>query len=530
MAVADRIFKAVSVSVTTLFFCLPGIISAQNKETKHPNILFCIADDASLEFFSAYGFGYSYVNTPAFDRIAREGILFENAYTPNAKCSPSRASILTGWNPWQLEEAANHNSYFPAKFASFVEVLGQNGYTTAFTGKGWGPGVAVDGNGKQRQLTGKAYSEIKVQTPTDKISPINYAANFEKFLQEKPSDKPFCFWYGGHEPHRAYEYGSGISKGKKDISQVKVPPTWPDNAQVRNDLLDYAYEVEYFDQYLGKILDLLEKSGELDNTIIVVTSDNGMPFPRVKGHVYEKANHLPLAIYWKNGIKSPGRKVKDFVSFIDFAPTFLELAGVDQSSSGMQAIEGKSILNLLKSSIPDKNRDHVLLGRERTDIGRPNDEGYPVRAIIKDGYFLAVNYEPSRWPCGNPETGYRDTDGSPTKTSILQAHRKNENDEYWKLSFAKKGGEELYDIKKDPFCLNNLAASSAQTSLKQKLKQQLEAELRKQNDPRMFGKGYLFDQYKYAQPDVVGYYEKYLRGEIVKTGSANESDLDKAIK
>ncbi len=510
---------------------VPAIVFSQTgKVTKRPNILFCIGDDASREYMSAYGFKNTWINTPSFDRVAREGVLFNNAYTPNAKCAPSRACILTGRNSWQLEAAGNHNPFFPAKFTTYVEALGKNGYTTGYTGKGWAPGNSGEVDGKKRMLTGPDYSDIKLTPPTREISPIDYASNFENFLKSKSKDQPFCFWFGGHEPHRAYEYGSGVSKGKKKLSEItKVPPYWIDNEKVRNDMLDYAFEVEYFDSQLGKILDILEKSGELDNTIIVVTADNGMPFPRVKGHVYEKDNHLPLAIMWRNGIKSPGRKVNDYVSFIDFAPTFLELAGLKPNLANMQPVQGRSLVNLLthdKKGMIEPMRDHVLLGREREDVGRPNDEGYPVRGIVKGNFFFAKNYEPERWPSGNPETGYLDTDGSPTKTEILEAHKRGEYMNLWQLDFGKKGSEELYDISKDPYCMSNLASNSRFSKVKNQLKTEMEKELKSQQDPRMFGKGYTFDKYPYGEPRVRNFYQRYTNGEKIKTPWVKESDFE----
>jgi len=512
-----------------------NLSNAQNTETgKRPNILFCIADDASYEYMSAYGFNHAWVKTPSFDRVAKEGILFRNAYTPNAKCAPSRACILTGRNPWQLEEAGNHGPYYPAKFTTFMEALGKGGYQVGFTGKGWGPGNPGQVNGQTRMLTGPEYSDIKMPAPTNEMSPINYAANFQEFLKNKAKDQPFCFWYGGREPHRAYEFGSGVAKAHKKISDIKqVPPYWPDVKVVKNDMLDYAYEVEYFDEHLGKMLNILEKNGELENTIIVVTSDNGMPFPRVKGHMYEPDNHLPLAIMWKNGIKSPGRNIKDMVSFIDFAPTFLEIAGLKTENSNMQPIQGRSLMNIFtstKNGMVESRRDYMLLGRERTDLGRPKDVGYPVRGIVEKNFLYTRNYEPDRWPTGNPETGYLDTDGSPTKSLILEGHRNGKYMNLWELSFGKRPPEELYDIVKDPYCMNNLAVNKSFEKIKNRLKIKMENELKSQNDPRMFGKGYLFDEYKHSEPKMVGFYERYMKGEKIKANWVNESDFEKKKK
>ncbi len=505
-----------------------GLAGCSKPKTRKPNILFCIADDASFPHMGAYG--CTWTNTPAFDRVAREGILFTHAYTPNAKCAPSRAGILTGRNSWQLEQAANHWCYFPAKFKTYAEALTDNGYHVGCVAKGWAPGVALDKDGNKRAMTGKPYNEKKLTPPADHINSNDYAENFKAFLDDRPDGTPFCFWYGSTEPHRAYEYAAGIKKaGKKTAGIDRVFTYWPDNETVRTDMLDYAYEIEWFDRHLDKMLQTLEKRGELDNTLVVVTADNGMPFPRVKGQVYEASNHLPLAVMWKNGIKNPGRTVRDFVSFIDFAPTFLELAGVDPQKAGMHPVEGKSLTGIFSSAkegIVEPERDHVLIGKERHDIGRPDDAGYPIRGIVKGDFLYIHNFEISRWPAGNPETGYLNTDGSPTKTECIKARSKPGQRQYWEWSFGKRPVEELYNIKDDPDCVNNLSELAAFADTKKQLKNQLFTELKKQKDPRMFGKGHIFDEYLYADTRHQGFYEKYKRGEKLEAGWVNESDFE----
>lgn len=497
--------------------------------SRQPNILFAIADDASFQHMSAYG--CDWVNTPGFDRVAQEGILFMRAYTPNAKCAPSRACILTGRNSWQLEEAANHSPYFPAKFKTYVETLTAHGYHTGYTAKGWAPGDPGEVDGKERQLTGIPYNEHTTTPPTTAINKNDYAANFEDFLKQKPDDQPFCFWYGSTEPHRTYAFGSGIEKGGKKLTDIdKVPTFWPDNDSVRTDMLDYAYELEYFDKHLQKMLALLEERGELENTIVVVTADNGMPFPRIKGQEYEYSNHLPLAIMWKAGVKNPGRRIEDFVSFIDFAPTFLELAGISADSTSMQPMTGESLTNIFyseKSGQVNPERNAVVIGKERHDVGRPHDWGYPIRGIVTDQYMYLHNFEPDRWPAGNPETGYLNTDGSPTKTVILNDRKDQQTKHFWQESFGKRPQEELYQISRDPECMDNLALHPEYQSIKADLKVRLFARLKAQDDPRMFGKGYIFDEYEYAGASSRNFYERYMNGEEMKAGWVNESDFEK---
>lgn len=492
-----------------------------------PNILFAIADDASWKHFGAYG--CDWVKTPAFDRVAENGILFTRAYTPNAKCAPSRSCILTGRNSWQLEEAANHSPDFPAKFKTYAEALAEHGYFVGSVAKGWAPGNPGEINGVERQLTGPKFDGYKTTPPAKFISNNDYARNFEAFLDTRPEDQPFCFWYGSTEPHRAYEYGAGSTVGGKNLAEIdEVPAFWPDVDTVRQDMLDYAFELEYFDKHLQQMLEKLDEIGELENTLVIVTADNGMPFPRIKGQVYEYSNHLPLAVMWPNGIKNPGRVVTDFVNFIDFAPTYLELAGLTAEQAGMQTVTGKSLTDVFNSEgngdVVD-GRDFVLVGKERHDVGRPNDEGYPVRGIIIDGFLYLRNFEPKRWPKGNPETGYLNCDGSPTKTYILDTRRKKGVMEFWQLNFGKRVAEELYDIENDPFCMDNLAEEEGFLEQKQKLAALMEAKLTEQQDPRILGHGEVFDNYPYSG-EVQNYYNRYVGGEKVKAGWVNETDYD----
>ena len=503
--------------------------ASRRQKAQRPNILFAIADDWSYGHAGAYG--NKFVRTPAFDRVAREGVLYTRAFTPNAKCSPSRAIILTGRNSWQLEAAANHVPFFPAKFKTWVEALGEHGYFTGYTAKGWAPGVADDANGKPRQMTGKAFNQRKLEPPATGIGNNDYAENFEDFLNAAPRDQPWSFWYGGLEPHRAYEYGSGTAKGGKKLSDVnRVPGFWPDNEVVRNDMLDYAFEVEHFDRHLERMLASLARRGLLENTIVIVTSDHGMPFPRAKGQAYDVSNHVPLAVMWIKGIKTIGRTVDDYVSFADFAPTLIELAGLEWSQTGMQSTVGRSLTDSFFSSKAgriNQARDHVLVGKERHDVGRPNDAGYPIRGINKNDILYLRNYEIDRWPAGDPQTGYLNCDGGATKTAILQARRAGNETRHWQMAFGKRLTEELYDINKDPDCLTNLANDPDYRTIRQKLRRQMESELKAQADPRMFGRGYIFDRYQYANAEQRNFYERFMRGEKLKAGWVNESDFEK---
>ncbi len=500
-----------------------NLIFAQ--ETGKPNILIIMLDDAGLDM-SAYG--STYVQTPAFDKVAKNGVLFHKAYTPNAKCSPSRAAVLTGRNSWQLEAAANHFIYFPPQFKTYQEALGDFGYFTGYTGKGYSPGVTLKQDGTARDVLGPNFGKRKRTPPTSEISRDDYSANFKDFLNAVPDGKPWSFWVGLHEPHRAYAFESGEKLGKKTTDMIQeVPGYWPDSLTIRKDLLDYAYEIEYADAQAGKILMELENRGLLDNTLIIYTSDHGMPFPRVKGNQYEQANHVPMAIWWKGKMPKTGKVVNNYLSFIDLTPTIFDAVGLPFKESGLHPSPGKSFLPLLTSSMlkeVQKPRDYVLVGKERHDTGRPHDWGYPIRGIYRNDMLYIKNFETDRWPSGNPETGYLNVDSSPTKTLLINLRRNGIDKTYWATNFGKRPQEELYDLKNDPYCMNNLASNETFSMQKQDMKSFMLEKLKEEGDLRMIGYGHLYEQYPLSKWS--GLYDDFLAGKKPSPPWVVPSDIE----
>lgn len=477
------------------------IVAAEDR----PNILFLIADDASRTSFGAYG--SQYVKTPNFDRIAAEGVLFEQAYNCNPKCAPARACLLTGRYSWQLEEACNHNPFMPAKWKFYPYLLQESGYFMGFTGKGWGPGIydSIDvGKTKFEKANpaGIPFTGRKLKQPYKGISNIDYAGNFEDFLDQRPDDKPFCFWLGVKEPHRGYEKDSWKKDGR-NLDDVTVQDFYPDNEIIRGDLADYAIEVEWYDTHIGRSLEMLQRRGMLDNTLIIATSDHGMPFPRVKGQVYDEGFHIPFAVRWGNKIK-PGRVVSDFITFPDLAPTLMEVAGLPPH----EQMTGKSFVSQLlavDSGRIDPSRNHTLLGKERHDIGRTDGDelsvGYPARAIRNDRYLYVRNFKPNRWPGGDPQYGLLNCDNSPTKGYLTGLTQDSPEFRFYEMSFGKRPGEELFDIASDPDCIKNLADDPAFSEICDQLWEQLRKELTAQGDPRIVANGDIFDAYPNCRVD-----------------------------
>lgn len=491
-----------------------------------PNVLFCISDDQSWEHASAYG--YQAIRTPNFDRVAREGVLFNNAFSPSPGCSPTRAAMLTGRHIWQIENAGTHASTFPKKYVTYPDVLEQHGYFIGGTGKLWGPGE-FELSGRTRNPAGPSYSERTLKPPYKGISKTDYAANFGDFLADRPKDRPFCFWYGAHEPHRVFSKGMGLKEGKR-LEDVAVPPFLPDTEEIRSDILDYCTEIEWFDKHLGSILEQLEAIGELDNTLVIVTSDNGMAFPRAKANMYEYGFHMPLAIRWGEKVKG-GRVVDDLVAFVDLTATILEAAGAVHPSTEFPPA-GKSIMNILlsqKGGLVDDGREFIVAGRERHSSSRFNSLSYPQRVIRTRQYLYIRNFHPERWPAGAPQKylaaytgpaktqddrlayveaeepegleleamhgGYHDIDGCPSLDFLINNRDDPAIAPYFHMAIDKRPAEELFDIGKDPGCIKNLAGDPDFAAVKGELWEKLSATLRATGDPRIEGDD-VFESYR----------------------------------
>jgi len=464
---------------------------SSRKPKRHPNILFCLADDWSWPHASIAG--DKVVKTPTFDRVACEGVLFENAFVTAPSCTPSRGSIVTGQWHWRLEEGGNLWSTLPAKFEVYPDMLERAGYHVGFTRKGWGPGRDGPG-GRTRNPAGPRYK------------------NFGQFLKTRPDGKPFCFWFGSYDPHRGYKWQSGVNSGMK-LENVEVPACLPDSEEVRTDICDYYWEVQRFDREVGELLKTLEENGELDNTLVVISGDNGMPFPRCKSNLYDMGTNVPLAVRWGARVKG-GRVVEDFISLSDLAPTFLEAAGL-KPTTDMTARSFLNILTSRKSGRVDPKRDHVLTGKERhVPCQETGMAGFPMRAIRTHDFLYIRNFKPERWPAGAPKGyaqptkivvsrplgtfyGYGDVDAAPTKSYMLKYRNDPKVGRLFELAFGKRPAEELYDLRKDSGQLNNVAERAEYAKVKSELAAVLMAELKATKDPRVLGRGDAFDKYPY---------------------------------
>lgn len=441
-----------------------------------PNILLLIGDNWSYEHAAANG--DKAVRTPVFDRMCREGMRFTNAFCPVPSCSPTRSCIVTGRVAHQLEDAASLWSKFPGKFRVFGDDLSKAGWHVGFTGKGWSPGNYKD-FGRELNPVGAQFED------------------FEGFLKERKEKQPFFFWFGStHTSLNKWQEGTGRTRGI-DPAKVRVPKSLPDVPEIREEITDYLAQVELMEEAFGEAVALLEKSGELDNTVVIHTGDNGWQMPHGLAHCYDHGTHVPLAVRWPGKVKA--RAVSDeFVSLTDLAPTFLEIAGL----KAWPEMTAHSFVDVLTGKPPAVTRDAMFIERERHANVRRGDLSYPVRGIRTAEYLYLRNLRPERWPAGDPDLyfavgPYGDIDGSRTKAYMMAHADDPAVKPLFELSFGKRPAEELYDLKTDPDQIVNLAADPAYAELKAGLGARVDGWMRETEDPRVDPATNVWDSYPY---------------------------------
>ncbi|MDR0871074.1 MAG: sulfatase [Planctomycetaceae bacterium] len=509
-------------------------------EDKRPNIFFFFADDWG-RYASIYRQNpvNSVIKTPGIDRLGLEGVRFNNAHVNAPSCTPSRSALFSGQYFYRTGRGAIlRPAIWDETIPVFPLLLEKSGYRIGFTYKAWSPGLNPDtpfgGSRTRYNKAGNRFNQFSqtvtklVAGGTDREAAKEelYAEclnNFELFLNDgnkSPEEKakPFLYYFGPTNTHRAWEKGSG--KALWDINpdelQGKLPKFLPDIPEVREDVADYLGEVLALDAVLQRFLKNLEDIGELDNTVIVMSGDHGIPgFTRGKCNLYNIGTEVSLFIRWGKNVKG-GRTVDDFVNLMDLAPTFLEIAGL----APPDVMTGKSLLPLLKSEKSgqiDPSRDFVITGRERhVETARADLTPYPQRSFRTKDFLYIRNFHPERYPMGDPyhkdgnldiqqlDSSYRytfsDMDFGPTKTWLVLNGEKPEWKKYWDYAFAKRPAEELYDLRNDPDYLVNVADKPEYAAVQKELSQRLLNVLKSTSDPRVTEDGKQFENPPFAGP------------------------------
>lgn len=455
---------------------------------------------------------------------------------PAPSCTPCRSSILTGRYFWQTGLGAIlQGARWDETIPTYPLTLEEAGYHIGYTYKVWSPGLSVNapygGARTAFESAGIRFNSFSEevtarpdgQTITDAKQELfdETKANFDSFLASKPDDAPFCYWWGPTNTHRTWEQGSGKELWGLDPDDLKgrMPAFLPDVPEIREDFNDYLGECLAFDAGLGVIIERLEAAGELDNTMIVVSGDHGIPgFPRAKCNLYNLGTEVAMAIRWPGQIQSD-RTVTDFVNLMDLAPTFLDAASVDHPTD----MVGNSLMPLLRSTESgriEEERNFVVTGRERHVLAREGGLPYPQRAIRTDDFLYIFNFEPDRWPIGDPEglddfnlapppkedilasyeAVFSDIDKGPTKVWMIYNRAREDVKPLFELGFGKRPQEELYDLKTDPDYMQNVASKQDYEQVRADLNSRLMSLLREQNDPRLTESPVRFELPPYAGP------------------------------
>ncbi|MEE8397383.1 MAG: sulfatase [Desulfobacterales bacterium] len=520
-----------------------------------PNIVFAFADDwgryaSAYSAFEGDNSLNALISTPNFDRVAGEGAIFTNAFVQAPSCTPCRSSILAGQYFWETGLGAIlTGAVWDESIPTYPLILEEEGYHIGYTYKVWSPGRAINapygGERTQYQPAGRRFGifshyamrklpELGVEGSKQRLLDET-RDNFDAFLEARPDGKPFCYWWGPTNTHRTWERGSGKALWGLEPDDLKgrLPAFLPDVHDVREDVCDYLGECLAVDAGLGVLMERLEAIGELDNTLLVVSGDHGIPgFPRAKCNLYDIGCQVPLAARWPGHIR-PGRVVDDFVSLMDLGPTFLDAAGVAIPDS-MSARSLVPILESEKSGQVEEDRTFVVTGRERHVTGaRDGNLPYPQRAIRTADFLYIHNFAPDRWPMGDPSglddplaeappfedlagdtmVAYADLDASPTKAWMIHHRAEKDVQVAFQLGFGKRPKEELYDLRVDPDYMNNVADDPAYGAAKEELSAKLMRVLRDNSDPRVVESPCRFEHEPFAGPpdarNVSSYYPDF---------------------
>jgi N-sulfoglucosamine sulfohydrolase len=395
---------------------------------ERPNFVFIIADDVGWNDIGCYG--NDVVKTPNIDRFARGGIQFNNAFLTASSCSPSRCSIISSQYPHSTGAAELHTP-LPEDKIPFPLLLKENGYYTAQAGK-WHFGPAV-------------HRAFNLFTDNNGFDNGNGGEdNWVPFLENRPKDKPFFFWFASFDAHRPW--GADDFHISHDPSDVIVPLYFADTFETRQDIASYYNEIARFDYFVGEVRKELEKQGVIDNTVIIVMSDNGRPFPRCKTRVYDSGMKTPFIVFWPKGIQHKGVQSESLISSIDIAPTILELAEIEPPSE----YQGYSFVPILNN--PSEEIRNVVFSEHNWH----DYEAHERMARTKE-FLYVLNSRSNFTNCGPADSKRSSTQYALNKVRDNGQLTAAQND----IFMSPRPGEELFDVKNDPLQIINIASLPA---------------------------------------------------------------------
>lgn len=434
-----------------------GELAFKEVETpyKRPNIVLIIADDLGYTDVSPYG--NEQVITPNIQRLANEGMCFDNMFTSTAMCSPTRQQILTGLYPVRNGAYPNHSQVYEGT-KSIVHYLKDAGYATAIIGKrdfGNKESFPFEFLGGRNMDYGKG-KEMHLEKA-------------EKFI--KQTEKPYFLMAASNQPHVPWLRGD---RSAYPPEEIEVPDYMVDTKATRKALSEYYAEVTYLDSIVGQCLDMVNRTAENDNTIVIFTSEQGAQFPFAKWTCYDEGLKTDFIVKWPGHVPDSSRN-SALTQYVDVVPTLLEIAGINPQSintgvtdvNGEEGLDGKSFRQVLSGEKKDF-RDYVY-GVQTTHGIINGSDSYPVRSVRDKEYLFIRNL--------NYKENFSNVE---TRNKVFKSWL--EKDKERAQLYTTRPAIELYNIKEDPYQLHNLAGDKKYRQVVERMDEALDNFMKQQGD------------------------------------------------
>jgi len=435
----------------TVGLCAAGIAmtGSKTRETSPPNIFLVIADDQTWRDSGCYG--HPDVHTPHIDKLAGEGMRFARCFTSTAMCAPTRQQLYTGLFPVRNGAYPNHSRVYDDT-RSLVHDLKELGYRTGLVGKRhFAPldSFPFEFLDEEKQFEGR-----KVR------------GSIAEFVQRDPG-QPYFLVYASHQPHRPWKEGD---PSQYDPDELTLHPGMIDTPETREALQRYYAEITYLDWEVGQCMERAESAESAQNTLFLYTSEQGMQLPFAKWTCYDLGLHTALVARWRKVIQ-PGSVAHAMVQYVDFLPTLVEAAG----GLPREGLDGRSFLGVL---LGDTDRHHDAVYGVHTNYGIHDGLPYPVRSIRTETHKYIWNL--------NHEGEYRNVMITQDREGFYRSwEEKAKTDPAAKRrmdQYLHRPEEELYNVREDPYELNNVAGKPEHKELVRDLRAKLEEWMKKQGD------------------------------------------------
>ena len=425
-----------------------------------PNVLIIIADDCTYNDLPLYG-GKN-AKTPHIDKLASEGLTFNHAYLSEAMCQPCRSELYSGQHPMRNGAAWNHSGSRP-ETKSLPHYLGDLGYRVGLSGK-----VHVTPKSSFPFEKVDGFDPSCVRDPT-----LAHEVNSMRNFMTRKEQEPFCLVVALVEPHVPWVMGD---RTQYPDDEIKLPPNLVDTPVTRDAFARYLAEITYMDDQVGEILDVLERTGKAEDTLVLFTSEQGAQFPGCKWTNWDTGLHTALVARWPGKIDA-GECTDAMVQYVDIAPTLVDLAGGDPET---YPFDGDSFV----ASLMDSKKQH----REYAygvHNNIPEGPAYPIRTVTNGEFRYIRNLSPDEIYIEKHLMGMKGDGGlnNPYWATWVFESGQTEDAAWLVKRYMKRPSEELYRTSGDEYELVNLAGDPRYANVKEELSRELDHWLHDQNDP-----------------------------------------------